>query len=120
MNPWVASLVAGLIGGASLASCASPSRLGDDYGQSVGLAIESQLLAPEAEPSPAPVQGLHGQAVKRAVQVYLRSFDKTEAQQAGSFPSAPTMASTPAPLAGAPPSYTSAATGTSPPSGAKP
>lgn len=112
---WAIVLTAGL----ALAGCASPAHLGDDYGDSYGVAMESQLLRPEAEPSLAPVAGLDGQAAKRAVQVYLKSFDKTE-PQGGAATGAPTAPAS-SPLAGAPPSYTSAATGTSPPSsGMKP
>jgi hypothetical protein len=110
---WVpAGLFIVLTAAVGQSGCSSPAHLGDDYGQSYGLAVESQLLSPEIEPSTAPVHGLDGQAARRAVQVYLKSFDRTESQSgsATGAPSAPAAS----PLAGAPPSYTSAATGTMP------
>lgn len=102
-----------LTGGITLSGCSSPVRLADDYGNSYGVAVEAQLLNPEAEPTTAPVTGLDGQAAKRAVQVYQKSFDKSETQGAATTGAPPAAASSP--LAGAPPSYSSAATGASPP-----
>ncbi len=110
---WVpAGLFIVLTAAAGQSGCASPVRLGDDYGDSYGLIVESQLLHPEAEASTAPVTGLDGQAARRAVKAYQRSFDKSETESgaAGATPTAPGTS----PLAGAPPSYSSAATGTMP------
>jgi hypothetical protein len=101
-------------GSGVFAGCVHPVHLNEDYGNSYGLMMESQLLHPEAEPSREPVEGLAGPAAKRAVQVYQRSFDKSESAQSGAAGgSAPAAGASP--LAGAPPSYSSAATGTSPP-----
>lgn len=110
-HAWLFMLIGG---GGALAGCTSPTHLHEDFGNSYGVMAESQLLHPDAEVSREAVVGLDGQAARRAVTVYQKSFDKTEAQ-GGAAADAPPPAAGASPLAGAPPSYSSAATGTSPP-----
>jgi hypothetical protein len=65
------------IGVIILAGCAvGPTRLEADYGNSVSIAMSSQMLDAAAQQNLAPVHGLDGRAALGALERYQTSFEK--------------------------------------------
>jgi hypothetical protein len=64
------------IGVIMLAGCAvGPTRLEADYGNSVSIAMSSQMLDPAAQQNLAPVHGLDGKAAMGTLERYQTSFE---------------------------------------------
>jgi len=73
-------LLIGLAVIATLAGCATPSRVETDYGTSFNLAKFNQTLNPEAEKNFEPVTGFDGIASQATLERYRKGFrEKSEA-----------------------------------------
>jgi len=59
-----------------LTSCAGPSRLEADYGNSSKLLKVNQIYDPEAEKNTEPVVGLDGKAAQASTEKYRKDFEK--------------------------------------------
>jgi len=60
-----------------LMSCAGPSRLETDYGNSSKLSKVNQIYDPGAEKNTEPVVGLDGKAGQANIEKYRKGFEKT-------------------------------------------
>jgi hypothetical protein len=60
-----------------LMSCAGPSRLEMDYGNSSKLSKINQIENPEAEKNIEPVSGLDGEAAQANTEKYRKDFEKS-------------------------------------------
>ena len=59
-----------------LMSCAGPSRLETDFGNSSRLSKINQIYDPEAEKNTEPVVGLDGKAAQANTEKYRKDFEK--------------------------------------------
>jgi len=60
-----------------LMSCAGPTRLETDYGNSSKLSKVNQIYDPEAEKNTEPVVGLDGKAAQTNTERYRKGFEKS-------------------------------------------
>jgi hypothetical protein len=60
-------------------SCAGPSRLEMDFGNSANLAKSNQILNPEAGQNIESVSGLDGEAARATIEKYRKDFEKPPA-----------------------------------------
>jgi hypothetical protein len=60
-----------------LTSCAGPSRLEMDHGNSSRLSKINQIENPEAEKNIEPVSGLDGEAAQAITEKYRKDFEKS-------------------------------------------
>lgn len=60
-----------------LMSCAGPSRLETDFGNSSRLSKINQIHNPEAEKNVEPVYGLDGEAAQANTEKYRKDFEKS-------------------------------------------
>lgn len=64
-----------------LSGCSRPPTLVDDfYGTSYELALQSQILDPQAGTDPQPVEGIDGEIGRRVVERYQKGIEQPAAQ----------------------------------------
>ena len=79
-------MMVGAVMSVMMGCSSSPVTLSQDYGTSLYLAKQSQILHPEASSNLAAVVGLDGQASVTAYRQYIVSFEKkSEVHEAGTL-----------------------------------
>lgn len=66
-----------------LASCAGSTRLEEDFGTSQKLAVQNQILNPEAGRNLQPVEGIDPVAGGVILNQYYKSFERGKQKQSG-------------------------------------
>ena len=83
-TPIVLSLIMLTITALVCGSCATPSKLTDNWGTAYYAQKQSQIINPDASKNLQPVEGLYGQAAEAAMGKYLKSFTETPIQGSSS------------------------------------
>lgn len=76
-------LVFVILAAALLASCAGKTRLEQDFGTSQKLAVQNQILNPEAGKNLQPVEGIDPVAGGIILKEYYKSFERAQQKQSG-------------------------------------
>ncbi len=60
-----------------ISACAGPSRVEENYGTSVKVALFHQMLNPDAEKNLEPVVGMDGKAAQIGMDRYRKGFEES-------------------------------------------